>query len=193
MSTPVWRRSEKGAAVLAPNESAAMRASWEDLWQELQRLIGEERPHSPESGQLAATILMNMETGLLVINSEGRITECNPAAQAVLGHAALVGRDYRDVFWPERLRDAEPIAPLKSMEDSLRLGRPMRRLQLSYQAPNGHKMVLGLGISPIRAALGHIAGAVCLLSDLTEINALQQQVRLKENMAALGEDRKSVV
>lgn len=168
-------------------ETAAVRSSWEALWTELQRLIGEDRPQSAESGQLAAAILMNMETGLLVINSKGQITECNPAAQTVLGQTNLVGRDYRGVFWPNGPSSSQPPPGVTAMEECLRQGRAVRRLQLTYQAPAGQNLVLGVGFSPIRAARGHVAGAICLLTDLTEINALQQQIRLKENLAALGE------
>jgi signal transduction histidine kinase len=42
-------------------------------------------------------------------------------------------------------------------------------------------------ISPIRRAAESVHGAICLLTDLTELAALQQQVQLKENLAALGE------
>jgi signal transduction histidine kinase len=42
-------------------------------------------------------------------------------------------------------------------------------------------------ISPIRRGNKKISGAICLLSDLTELAALQQQMQLKENLAALGE------
>ena len=46
---------------------------------------------------------------------------------------------------------------------------------------------LGVTISPIRKGQEKINGAICLLSDLTELAALQQQMQLKENLAALGE------
>src|SRR5208283_5333979 len=39
----------------------------------------------------------------------------------------------------------------------------------------------------IRRGGEKISGAICLLSDLTELATLQQQVQLKENLAALGE------
>jgi signal transduction histidine kinase len=42
-------------------------------------------------------------------------------------------------------------------------------------------------ISPIRRGEGKISGAICLLTDLTELAALQQRMQLKENLAALGE------
>jgi two-component system sensor histidine kinase HydH len=56
-----------------------------------------------------------------------------------------------------------------------------------HLAPGGENRRLGVTISPIRRGEGKINGAICLLSDLTELMALQQQVQLKENLAAVGE------
>jgi signal transduction histidine kinase len=46
---------------------------------------------------------------------------------------------------------------------------------------------LGVTISPIRRGTEKINGAICLLTDLTELAALQQQIQLKESLAAVGE------
>jgi signal transduction histidine kinase len=42
-------------------------------------------------------------------------------------------------------------------------------------------------LSPIRAAGGTIEGAICLLTDLTEIRSLRERARLRDNLATLGE------
>jgi signal transduction histidine kinase len=47
--------------------------------------------------------------------------------------------------------------------------------------------VLGITISPVRLGSGDRLGAVCLLTDLTDITRMSEQLRLNENMAALGE------
>ncbi len=46
---------------------------------------------------------------------------------------------------------------------------------------------LGVTISPILRGKNEVSGAICLLTDLTELVALQKQVQVKENLAALGE------
>jgi len=46
---------------------------------------------------------------------------------------------------------------------------------------------LGVTISPILRGENEVTGAICLLSDLTELAALQTQIHMKENLAALGE------
>jgi len=153
---------------------------------ELERLHRAERQRAQESEQLSATIMRNMATGLVMMNAQGIITESNPAAKAVLGHEVLVGRSFRDVFWPDR-DQAGAMPPLvEKLETCLKTGQTFRRITVTYPAPNGQSKVLGVGMSPIRAE-GQVNGAICLLSDLTEITALQQQVRLKESLAALGE------
>jgi signal transduction histidine kinase len=47
--------------------------------------------------------------------------------------------------------------------------------------------LLGVTISPIQNNANEITGAICLLSDLSELAALQKQIQMKENLAALGE------
>ncbi len=154
---------------------------------ELERLNRAERQRAEESQQLAATIMTNMATGLVMLNARGLITESNPAAKLTLGHQLLSGRDYKEVFWPgHESMDALPDG-LVALQDCLTTGHTVRRMTMNYRPPQGPSMVLGIGFSPIRAADGGIGGAIILLTDLTEITALQQQVRLKENMAALGE------
>ena len=46
---------------------------------------------------------------------------------------------------------------------------------------------IGINLSPITSESGSIEGAICLLSDLTEIVELHNRIKLKENFAALGE------
>src|SRR5258707_14028778 len=62
-----------------------------------------------------------------------------------------------------------------------------RREQVEPATASGERRHLGVTISPIRKGIEKISGAICLLSDLTELAALQQQMQLKENLAALGE------
>jgi signal transduction histidine kinase len=66
-------------------------------------------------------------------------------------------------------------------------GKIFRREEVEHLTPTGERRHLGITISPIRKGDEKINGAICLLSDLTELSALQQQMQLKENLAALGE------
>jgi two-component system sensor histidine kinase HydH len=85
------------------------------------------------------------------------------------------------------------------LSECLRDARTFQREEVEHFTPDGELRQLGVTISPVLAppphlrgqapevAAGKIAGALCLLSDLTELTALQKQVRLKESLALLGE------
>jgi signal transduction histidine kinase len=66
-------------------------------------------------------------------------------------------------------------------------GRTFRREEIEYLTPGHELRLLGVKISPIQNNANEITGAICLLSDLSELAALQKQMQMKENMAALGE------
>jgi len=66
-------------------------------------------------------------------------------------------------------------------------GRTFRREEVEYTTPKGELRQLGVTISPILGKSAQVTGALCLLSDLTELAALQRQVQVKESLAALGE------
>jgi signal transduction histidine kinase len=66
-------------------------------------------------------------------------------------------------------------------------GRTFRREEVEYLAPSHELRQLGVTISPILRGENEVTGAICLLSDLTELAALQTQIHMKENLAALGE------
>ena len=71
--------------------------------------------------------------------------------------------------------------------ECLTKGSIFRREQVEHEAPGGESRLLGVTISPIRRGTEKINGAICLMTDLTELAALQQQIQLKESLAAVGE------
>jgi two-component system sensor histidine kinase AtoS len=51
----------------------------------------------------------------------------------------------------------------------------------------GRASHLGVTVSPIRETGGGTHGAICLFTDLTEVMELEEQLRLKDSLARLGE------
>src|SRR5260370_40041971 len=121
-----------------------------------------------------------MPAGLLVVNATGLISSSNPAAEEVLGIRGLGFRRYS-----EALGASTELVTL--IAECLSTGRIYRREEVEHIPPAGDKRHLGVTISPIRRGAGNISGTICLLTDLTELAALQQRMQLKENLAALGE------
>lgn len=178
---------ESSSAPRAENPSAFMAASMQGVIQklrdqekELERLHRIEKERAAHTERLSEEVTRNMPAGLLVVSATGIISSANPAAEQALGIRGLGFRRYSEAL-------GESSALTKLIADCLAEGKIFRREQVEHIAPNGEKRQLGVTISPIRRGSEKISGALCLLSDLTELAALQQQVQLKENLAALGE------
>ncbi|PYU38478.1 MAG: hypothetical protein DMG53_26570, partial [Acidobacteria bacterium] len=169
------------------NPSAFMAASMQGVIQqlreqekELERLHRIEKERAEQTERLSEEVTRNMPAGLLVVNATGIISSSNPAAEQVLGIRGLAFRRYSEAL------GASPEMT-KLLADCLSTGKIFRREEVEHIPPAGDTRRLGVTISPIRRGEGNISGAICLLTDLTELAALQQRVQLKENLAALGE------
>jgi PAS domain S-box-containing protein len=178
---------ESSQAPLSQNPSAFMAASMQGVIQklrdqerELERLHRIEKERAAHTERLSEEVTRNMPAGLLVVNATGIISSANPAAEQALGIHGLGFRRYS-----EALGESSELTRL--VTECLAEGRIFRREQVEHSTPSGERRHLGVTISPIRKGNEKINGALCLLSDLTELAALQQQMQLKENLAALGE------
>src|SRR5438874_8645506 len=181
------RQKTPEAATRAENPSAFMAASMQGVIQklreqekELERLHRAERERAEHTERLSEEVTRNMPAGLVVVNATGIISSANPAAEQVLGFRGLGFRRYS-----EALGEASELTGLISA--CLSEGKIFRRERVEHATPSGEKRRLGVTISPIRRGNEKINGAICLLTDLTELAALQHQIELKENLAALGE------
>ncbi len=169
------------------NPSAFMAASMQGVIQqlreqekELERLHKIEKERAELTERLSEEVTRNMPAGLLVVNATGIISTSNPAAEQVLGIRGLGFRRYS-----EALGASSDMTKL--IAECLTTGKIFRREEVEHIPPAGDTRHLGVTISPIRRGEGKISGAICLLTDLTELAALQQRMQLKENLAALGE------
>jgi nitrogen-specific signal transduction histidine kinase len=192
------------------NPSAFMAASMQGVIEKLRtqekelarlHLLAQER--AQESERLTEEVTRNMPTGLLLVNATGAISSTNPAAEAALGIRTLRYRSYKEILGAE----SELTQMLTAC---IRDGKTFQRGEIEHLTSEGAVRNLGVTISPIyraaRASSGKsgvgdgfshgkeleaqdmkISGALCLMSDLTELTALQKQIRWKENLAALGE------
>jgi two-component system sensor histidine kinase HydH len=163
---------------------------------ELARLHSLAQERAQESERLTEEVTRNMPTGLLLVNATGAISTTNPAAEGALGIRSLRYRSYKEILGG----DSELTRMLTAC---LRDGKIFQRGEVEHVTTQGEVRRLGVTISPVyravrnavRTRVGNRAvaadmkasGALCLMSDLTELSALQKQIRWKENLAALGE------
>src|ERR1700733_13973207 len=185
------------------NASAFIAASMQGVIEKLRaqekelarlHLLAQER--AQESERLTEEVTRNMPTGLLLVNATGAIGSANPAAEEALAMRPLRYRSYREVLGTESDLTQMLAACLQE-------GKTFHRGEIEHFTREGEARRLGVTISPIfrnvrnfhraqeddsaPATEMKISGALCLMSDLTELTALQKQIRWKENLAALGE------
>lgn len=161
---------------------------------ELERLRQAESARAATSENISQAVLSNLTSGVLLFNLTGTVRQANDAAKAILGYASPFGLHGRDLFrGVSKVRretgeeKSSPQALVEALEQALRQGQAFRRLEAEYVTPAGDSRVLGITLSPVRAPGGEPLGATCLVSDLTEVARLERQMRLQENLAALGE------
>ena len=84
--------------------------------------------------------------------------------------------DYRRVL-------AEPLAQM--IDECLATRVPILRRTIRLTAAGATH--LGVTVSPLFDDRGELHGAICLFSDLTAVKDLEEQLRLKESLATVGE------
>jgi signal transduction histidine kinase len=128
------------------------------------------------SERLSGQIVESLTSGLIVVDEARSIRIINPAARRIL-----------------RFDDAQPpidiLAEVPALTDviveCLDGKAPVVRRAITV-ARAGDTMHLGVTVSPLGGAAG-TSGAICLFSDLTSVVDLEEQLRLKEALARLGE------
>jgi PAS domain S-box-containing protein len=138
------------------------------------------RAHASE--RLSEEIIESLTAGLLVVGLNGEIRILNPAARRMLNIAdeADVQRDYRKVLRQPALS--------KVVDETLATHIAISRRTVQLTAPSGDGAShLGVSVSPLFDETGQLSGAICLFSDLTAVKQLEEQLRLKESLATVGE------
>ncbi|HXG56134.1 MAG TPA: ATP-binding protein [Vicinamibacterales bacterium] len=165
----------------AGGETAFMAAAMD---QALQRLRAQERAmkeRAEASERLSDEIIASITSGLLVVGEDRVVGTLNPAGRRMLG----LGPDTPSAAMDVVLRSAGPLAAV--IEECLASARPVLRRTIQTRTPAGDTAHLGVTVSPIRDGLGHAHGAICLFTDLSAVVELEEQLRLKDSLARLGE------
>ena len=131
------------------------------------------------SDLLRGQIADSLTSGLLVVDGAGRVEVLNPAGRRLLGLTS----DRAVGSYVEILGGAPPLADV--IAECLATGRAIVRRSIEMQG--GMTGVhFGVTVSPLERA-GDTRGAICLFTDLTNVIELEEQLRLKETLARLGE------
>lgn len=130
-------------------------------------------------------VIRSISSGLITTDLDGQVTSANQAAEQILDRPAhrLVGRpitatgmftatSWEAASWGERDSGSSGIRHMRSELDIAR----------------GDTIVpVGYSLALLRDSDGADRGFILIFQDLTELRKLQEQVRLQDRMAAIGE------
>lgn len=161
-------------------ETAFVAAALQETLEKLKAQEREMTARAEASERLSEEIVESLTAGLFVVDGAGRIGILNPAGRRLLRlPASAVSREYRQV-----LAAFGPLAA--AIEEGLSTGRPIVRRKLEI-ASGGSVIHLGVTVSPLSGTPDRPHGVICLFTDLTPIIEMEDQLRLKDSLARVGE------
>jgi PAS domain S-box-containing protein len=124
-------------------------------------------------------ILESLPCGVLVLDTAGEVTLCNPVAARILGQTGksraqskkpkrwdAVVRKYLGAYAARETGNGEVEIPFVSA---------------------GNMRVLAAASTPLKSASGGKAGTLHIIRDVTEIKAMEAQTQRRDRLAAMGE------
>lgn len=126
-------------------------------------------------------IVQSIRSGLVVIDLKGEIYIFNKAAEDITGYKADEMKGKRIELLFGNLEDAVALT-LKAIEK----GEQLHRFEGDIITPEGFAVHVGYHLSPLFSEDNEISGLIITFQDLTEIRAMEESIRRKEKLAAVG-------
>ncbi len=127
-------------------------------------------------------ILESLDSGIVVLDLEGRIVRWNRAMEGLYGRARaeVLAKPLDSVF---------PEAFLEALRGSLVLGdhdQIAHVYKLHLPAADGRSQMVNLSVAPFQTAPGERCGTILILDDITARVRLEEQLQHSEKMASVG-------
>jgi signal transduction histidine kinase len=149
---------------------------------ELEQLSTQASRRADSAERFSERIVASVPSGLVAFDGSGRSMVINGPGRALLqDETATVGQPVSTV-----LKNIPELAEM--VEQCLLSGRLYRREEIETVSAENVPRRIGATVAPIDLAPGDgERGALCLLTDITEVTELREQVALKKNLESLGE------
>jgi nitrogen fixation/metabolism regulation signal transduction histidine kinase len=157
-------------------------AQLQEQRKELEQLSVEARERASSAEKFSERIVASLPSGLLAFDSGGLSMVINTPGRTLLDlHGRVLGESYETLL-------ANHTELAEMIGDCLKRGTLYRRSEVEALTPEGQLRRLGATIAPIELPPDRgPRGALCLLTDITEVTELREQVALKNNLESLGE------
>jgi two-component system sensor histidine kinase HydH len=173
------RRTMRGGGT----ETAVLSAALQEAVVKLRAQERATAARAEASERLSSEIISSLTSGLLVVGLDGAIRILNPAGRRILALPESVATE-------EYQRGGRERPLLEVIDECLkrRTAIVRRAIVLPEDLEGGQGVTfLGVGVSPLTDQDGQLHGAICLFTDLTAVKDLEEQLRLKDSLATVGE------
>jgi len=165
-------------------EQVRMQEELERYSKHLEELVEERTRSLRESEERLYAIVQGSPEGIVVIDPNGNIVECNRAALQLNGSASkdqLIGRNVLGLVAKKDRRIVS--GALTELAES----ETIRNLRCTLLTKDGQEYPAEASVSIVRDSAGSPAVYVAIVRDLTEQNEIQERLRKAERMAVIGE------
>ena len=132
------------------------------------------------SERLSGEIISSLTAGLLVVGLNREIRILNPAGRRMLD---APGTESTDPY--QRSAREQPLFDV--IDECVATHNSIVRRAVMLADESGATTHLGVSVSPLSDEDGTVHGAICLFTDLTAVKDLEEQLRLKDSLATVGE------
>src|SRR5688500_2059134 len=180
VATQLIKSQDEAEFVLETFQSVV--AQLQEQRKELEKLSAEARERATSAEKFSERIVASLPSGLLAFDAGGLSMVVNAPGRALLEvEGKVLGESYDQLL-------ARHAALASMVGDCLKRGTLYRRTEIEAVSSNGRLRRLGATVAPIELPPeGSPRGALCLLTDITEVTQLREQVALKRNLESLGE------
>ncbi len=126
-------------------------------------------------------IVESIRSGLITTDLKGEIYTFNLAAEEITGYQAEAMRGKNISILLGNIENAVSV----SLQYVAQAEHPPR-FETDIMTPEGFAIHIGYGISPLFAEDGKTSGLIITFQDLTDIRSMEESVRRKDRLAAVG-------
>lgn len=126
-------------------------------------------------------IVESIRSGLITTDLSGEIYTFNAAAAEITGFSSeqMIGKTVFSIFGNIHL-------PISDSLDATDTGEQPPRFEADVLTPDGFAVRVGYHVSPLVSEAGAKTGLILTFQDLTEIRSMEENVRRKDRLAAVG-------
>src|SRR5262249_1594014 len=148
----------------------------------LERLSAQASERADSAERFSERIVASVPSGLVAFDGSGKSMALNAPGRDLIGvDGKALGQPFSTL-----LKHYPRLAEM--VQQCLETGQLYRREEIETSTPEGHTRRLGATVAPIDLSSERgPRGALCLLTDITEVTQLREQVALKNNLESLGE------